>query len=320
MAQQKIQWTFNPSLAPHFGGFRKRLIQAAERSLLIVLGSRKLTLSVFQTVVAEADSILNSRPLTYVGWSISDEGSLTPIHFLLPRPHMCLKPLVNNNQQFSTKDFKSTQKLYNQYWNRLLNENVPGLNKRTEWQKSHDELDEINIVWVLKDFTPEPLVKIVKAHRGSDWIVWSFDIKAAIGIVQRPAVNLNRVFPILSNDPEVHWNKFFVLQKTQNPNKNFCALFYCVYHLNSIVDFLPGVWRNQVSLCFLSPHIFFPAYIFVLQNPLIAWFPSPNLFPLMRFIFVDFNVNVTSGWYSLPIIFFVRIFSFLTILCPWREL
>ena len=119
LAQQNIQWIFNPPLAPHFGGVWERLIQTAKRSLLIVLGSRKLKLSVFQTVVAEAEAVLNSRPLTHVVCSISDEGPLTPNHFLLPRPHMCLKPLVNSNQQFSTKDFKLTQTLLDHYWNRL---------------------------------------------------------------------------------------------------------------------------------------------------------------------------------------------------------
>ena len=168
LAQQNIQWTFNPPLAPHFGGVWERLIQTAKRSLLILLGSRKLTLSVFQTVVAEAEAILNSRPLTHVGCSISNEGPLTPNHFLLRRPHMCLKPLLNSNQRFSTKDFKLTQTLLDHYRNRLLKEYVPELNKRVKLQKSNEELAEGDIVWVLKDFTPRGiwlLGKIVKAHK-----------------------------------------------------------------------------------------------------------------------------------------------------------
>ncbi|XP_075265280.1 uncharacterized protein LOC142357618 [Convolutriloba macropyga] len=129
LAHQNTQWTFNPPLAPHFGGVWERLIQTAKRNLLIVLGSRKLTLSVFQPVVTEAASIWNFRPLTHVGCSISDDGSLTLNHFLL---RMCLKSLVNYNQPLSTKDFKLTQTLLHHYWSRLLKEYVPDLKERTK--------------------------------------------------------------------------------------------------------------------------------------------------------------------------------------------
>ncbi|XP_075250856.1 uncharacterized protein LOC142343055 [Convolutriloba macropyga] len=140
LAQQNIQWTFNPPLAPHFGGVWERLIQTAKRNLLLVLDSRKLKLSVFQTVLAEAEVILYSRPLTHVGCSISDEGPLTPSNFLLRRPHMCLKPLKDSNQRFSTKDFKLAQAVLDHYWSRLLKEYAPELNKRTKCQKSNEEL------------------------------------------------------------------------------------------------------------------------------------------------------------------------------------
>ena len=207
LAQLNIQWTFNLPLAPHFGVVWERLIQTAKRNLLLVLGSRKVTLSVFQTVVAEAEAVLNSRPLTQVGCSISDEGSLTPNHFLFRRPHMCLKPLVNSNQRFSTKDFKLTQTLLDHYWSKLLKEYIPELNKRTKWQRSNDELDESDIVWVVRDFTTRgiwPLGKIVKAHRVSDGIARSFDIQTSTGMVQRPAVTLSRVLPQFSGALEGH--------------------------------------------------------------------------------------------------------------------
>ena len=103
LAQQNIQWIFNPHLTPHIGGVWggwEKFIQTAKRSLLIVLGSRKLMLSVFQTVLTEAEAILNSRPLTHVGCSFSDEGPLTPNpnNFLFRKLHICLTPLVNYNQ------------------------------------------------------------------------------------------------------------------------------------------------------------------------------------------------------------------------------
>ena len=94
LAQKNIQWTFNPPMAPHFGGVRERLIQSAKQSLLLVLGSCPQNFSVFHTVIAEAEGILNSRPLTHVGSTLINEEPLTPNHVLMIRRHFCLKPLA----------------------------------------------------------------------------------------------------------------------------------------------------------------------------------------------------------------------------------
>ena len=142
LAQQNIQWAFNPSLASHFGQFWERLTQTAKRSLLIVLGSQKLRLSVLKTAEAEAAAFLNSRSLTHVGFSISDEGPLTSIHFRLSRPHICSKLLMEKNQRFSTKDLKLKQKLPDYYRSRLIKEYIlistskrRGKNQMMSWMK-----------------------------------------------------------------------------------------------------------------------------------------------------------------------------------------
>ena len=197
LAQQNIQWTFNPPLAPHFGGVWERLIQSSKRSLIVVLGSLRLNFSVFHTVVAEAEGILNSRPLTHVGSTLTDEESLTLNHFLMRRRHFCLKSLANNRTRFSIKEFKESQTLLDHYWSRLLNEFVPELNRRTKWQQANAELKEDDVVWLYKDFTPRgiwPIGRIVKAHVSRDGVARSFDIKISSGMVQRPAVRLGKVF------------------------------------------------------------------------------------------------------------------------------
>ena len=91
LAELTIQWTLNPPLA-------------------IVLGNRKLTISVFQTDVEEAEVALNSRPLTHVRCSIFDERPTTRNNFLC-KTHMCLKLIVNINKWLSSEKFKLTQKL-----------------------------------------------------------------------------------------------------------------------------------------------------------------------------------------------------------------
>ena len=75
----------------------ERPIQSTKRSLL-VLGSRRLTSSVFHTVVAEAKGILNSRLSTHVGSNLIDKH--TPNYFLIRSRPLCFKPCQTTTPGF----------------------------------------------------------------------------------------------------------------------------------------------------------------------------------------------------------------------------
>ena len=92
LQRQNIQWFFNPPYGPNFCGAWERLIQIAKRTILIILGSRKLTLDVFQTILTETEMILNSRPLTIVTDYPENDEPLTPNHFVIQRPFSSLPP------------------------------------------------------------------------------------------------------------------------------------------------------------------------------------------------------------------------------------
>ena len=80
----KFQRNYQLDNGWHHRAVWERLIQTANTdssSLLIVLGCRKLRLSLLLTF--EAEAILKSRLLTHVGCSISDERPLNPNHFIL---------------------------------------------------------------------------------------------------------------------------------------------------------------------------------------------------------------------------------------------
>ena len=103
-------WKFNPPYGPHFGGIWERLIQTAKRTLLIFLGSRRLSLDVFRTILVETEAILNSRPLTIVADFPENEMPLTPIHFLINRPFNSLPPGKFDSQiPASFKSWKNVQ-------------------------------------------------------------------------------------------------------------------------------------------------------------------------------------------------------------------
>ena len=66
-ANQNIQWTFTVELAPSMGGYYERLVGIAKRSLRKAIGKLLLSSEQLFTILKEAEAIINSRPLVYVG-------------------------------------------------------------------------------------------------------------------------------------------------------------------------------------------------------------------------------------------------------------
>ena len=81
----------------------KPLIQSAKRTLLIILGSKRLSFDIFETIMVEVEAILNSRPMTNVADQPENEEPLTLNHFLIQRPYSSLPPrtLETNSQLVS---------------------------------------------------------------------------------------------------------------------------------------------------------------------------------------------------------------------------
>ena len=75
-ANENIQWTFTIELALWMGGFYERLVGIVKRSLckaIVYLTSEQLL-----TILKEAEAVINSRPLVYVGDDINSYMTLTP--------------------------------------------------------------------------------------------------------------------------------------------------------------------------------------------------------------------------------------------------
>ena len=118
---------------PHLGGAWERLIQIAKRTILLILGSKKLTLDLFNTILTEIETRLNSRPLTNVADNTDNEEPLTPNHFLIQRPFSHLPPgTFDDRIPLRFENWSPQQQLLNHIWRRLQKEYLPTLLKRTK--------------------------------------------------------------------------------------------------------------------------------------------------------------------------------------------
>ena len=79
-----IDWIFNIERAPWWGGVFERMVKSTKRCLKKMIGQAKLSLDEVHTSIVEIESIINSRPLSYLS-SGDLEEPLTPSHLMVGR-------------------------------------------------------------------------------------------------------------------------------------------------------------------------------------------------------------------------------------------
>ena len=193
ITEQGIQWRFNMSRAPWWGGFFERLVGIMKRSLSKVVGRSTLNFEELEEVLLDVESAMNNRPLCYLGEEF-EEQVITPNILLRGRPSSVLEQDI---EQLEVDDKLTRRLLFirrskDQLRKRWMGEYLRALEER---QRKHDQ-KEINIpgvgaVVLLKEDTRNRaywrLGRIVNYICGPDGIVRGMKLKLGNGyIVERP--------------------------------------------------------------------------------------------------------------------------------------
>ena len=78
LARQDINWRFNLSRSPWWGGMYEQLIKDVKKTLHKTLGRTHLNFEQLEAVVIDIEKNLNNRPLTYLDSDGGEEQVLTP--------------------------------------------------------------------------------------------------------------------------------------------------------------------------------------------------------------------------------------------------
>lgn len=191
---EKIQWSFNPPSAPHFGGLWESGVKAVKSHITRVVGAQVLTYEEFYTLLVQIEAILNSRPLCPLSSDPSDLSVLTPGHFLtleplnsLPDPDLTTLNISRLNR------WQLVQRMQQDFWRRWQNEYLHTLQQRNKWTTDAPPIKEGALVLIKNELVPPlhwRLARVNKTHPGHDGIIRTLTLKTTQGVLQRPVVKV----------------------------------------------------------------------------------------------------------------------------------
>ncbi|XP_073821397.1 uncharacterized protein [Musca autumnalis] len=189
-----IKWKFNPPAAPHMGGAWERLVRSVKTTLYNICPNANFNDETLRNAMAEAEFIINSRPLTFVSLESCDDEALTPNHLLLGSSSG-YKPIVTELADLRLR-WRQTQQFSDQFWRRWVKEYMPTLTRRGKWFQKTKPLKVGDIVIIIDENLPRhcwPKGKIVNTIIAKDGQVRQATVRTQHGVFQRPTAKLAKL-------------------------------------------------------------------------------------------------------------------------------
>ncbi|XGW22581.1 hypothetical protein V3C99_005081 [Haemonchus contortus] len=181
-AKHKITWRFITPLSPWKGGFYERMVQLFKSAFKKSVGRAVLTLEELQTVIAEIEAVINSRPITPFRESDISISALRPIDFISPEVELQIPQSNGLPCEFATSAhklsewYKETLKALDKFWELWHTDYLTALRERHQLRMKQPKYTTAppqanDVVIVADDKLPRshwPLGLIIKVNPGAD--------------------------------------------------------------------------------------------------------------------------------------------------------
>ncbi|XP_062557202.1 uncharacterized protein LOC134222066 [Armigeres subalbatus] len=191
----RTQWHFNVPAAPHMGGPWERMVKSVKVAMKSVSDSMyHPSDEVLETIMLEAEGIVNSRPLTYVPLEAADQESLTPNHFLLYGSSGIKQPTVDQSgsRNVLRDSWNIARGMVDGFWRRWILEYLPMLTRRTKWFENVKPLEPGDLVVIIDENSRNSWERgrILEVFPDKSGQVRRAKVQTARGVFARPAVKL----------------------------------------------------------------------------------------------------------------------------------
>lgn len=204
VANDGIQWSYNPPKAPHFGGLWEAAVKSFKHHLKRVLGDATLTFEEFSTLAAHIEACLNSRPLSAISTDPTDYSALTPGHFLIGGALKAPPEAPSPQEPRGLRRWEHVHRMRNHFWQRWHKEVIHELQQRSKWLESNASLQIGNLVLITDEQLPPqqwPLARVQEIHPGPDGLVRVLTLKTETSLLKRP---IHRVVLLPINEVANH--------------------------------------------------------------------------------------------------------------------
>lgn len=168
-------------------GHTERFIRTVRAVLQPLLWNFGLSLcdETFRTFLAEAEAIVNSRPLTTDNLSDAKAPEpLTPSHILTLKPKTLLPPpgKFSKVDQYVSRRWRRVQYLANEFWFRWRKEYLQSLQTRVKWNHVQRNMQPGDVVIMKQSDLPRnvwKLARVVSTQTSDDGLVRK--VRLAVG-------------------------------------------------------------------------------------------------------------------------------------------
>lgn len=195
---RKIEWKFIPPAAPWWGGFWERLVGIMKQILRKVLGRALLSYEEMCTVLCDTESLVNSRPLTYISENDSELLPLSPSLFLqdvketkMPDCDFIEETSFNKRLKYRCKIQADLRKRFRSEYLGLLIHRTHGKNENKPHQTKLGDIVLIGSDNVKR--VDWPLGRVIEILPGKDNVTRLVRLQTAASVLLRP---IQRIYPL----------------------------------------------------------------------------------------------------------------------------
>ncbi|XP_030381837.1 uncharacterized protein LOC115629498 [Scaptodrosophila lebanonensis] len=197
-----VQFHFIPPRSPHFGGLWESAVKVAKQLLVRCFNGTALDYEELATAIAQAEAVMNSRPLCPLSSDPNDLEALTPGHFLIGRPLNAMTEACDEDilKLSVTNRWKRIVAVHHSFWRRWSLEYLTLLQERRKWASTCNNLQRGTLVLIGEDNTPPGqwvLGRIQEVHPGADGAVRVVTVKTKAGLFKR---NIHKLCPLPISD------------------------------------------------------------------------------------------------------------------------